>query len=165
MLSNLVAHGAKSESQLLHLQRLTLWGRESTEAAMERQTGVLEVQPQSHPIACHFFSLMAKKWLTLARELAWSSCALCCSFQFIVGFTCNLLSWSIGALFHCGDDLFSGVQLLESPCVLLACLHSARKRQVGFTDVISRCTYLDTGAFLKQLAYRGNVQTIGLEMN
>ena len=54
---------------------------------MERQTGVLEVQPQSHPIACHFFSLMAKKWLTLARELAWSSCALllfssiCCGFH------------------------------------------------------------------------------------
>ena len=39
-------------------------------------------------------------------------------FHPFVGFTCKLLPWSIWVLFHCGDNLFSGFQLLVSPCVL-----------------------------------------------
>ena len=63
-------------------------------------------------------------------------------FHLFAGFNCKLLPWSIWVLFHCGDNLFSGFQLLVSPCVLDS-LHSARKRQVETAAVISK-VYLET---------------------
>ena len=115
----LIHMGQRSEVNFFHLQRLMLWGREPTETAMVKAkwcsvSAVAELFLSSSP-----FSLMVKRWFSLARELAWSRCALL-SFPSI-HLRVSLVSffhWSIWVLFHCDDDLFSGFQLLVSPCVL-----------------------------------------------
>ena len=80
-------------------------------------------------------------------------CSFVVPFDPFAGFTCKLLLWGIWVFFHCSGDFFNGFQLLVGP-VSWACLCSARKWHVGSAAVISKA-YLETWAFLKQLAIEG----------
>ena len=121
--------GQRSEVNFFHLQRLTLWGE-----SPQRQHGkdkacsvgvVTESLHSSSP-----FSLIVKRWLSLARELAWSRCALLLFPSIIL--RVSIASFFLGA-FGCSFIVVIissvGFSFLSVP-VSWACLHFARMRQV-----------------------------------